>query len=159
MRFRITVRADNVELRGYFDGTQEELQEFSMNMAPVGMVIASLALDGYDPFGITQPSDPPSIVSSSEVIQGIWESSDDTSTVMSMLTALHYQQAFVIRGERHRAEVAEAYGVDIIERAIALIDETTLGASGLAAATRESAKVALRQVAVDMIAQGGGPRG
>jgi hypothetical protein len=53
MRFRITVRGEHVELRGYFDvkvddeATPADLAEA---MRPFGIVMASVADDDYDPF-------------------------------------------------------------------------------------------------------------
>jgi hypothetical protein len=65
----------------------------------------------------------------------------------------------VIRGERHRAEVAEIVLGELIEKAIAAVDETTLGSSSFAEVGRESAKAALRQVAIDLAGQAGPRRG
>jgi hypothetical protein len=111
MRNRITVRADNVELRGYFDGDMDALQEFSQNMAPVGMVIASLEDDDWDPFApapITHPEDPPTIEASREVISNIALNATGAVDFMDQIAHLHYSQALVIRGERARADKAEA---------------------------------------------------
>lgn len=152
MRHRITVRADNVELRGYFDGEHESLQEFADNMAPVGMVIASVADDHWNPFGppvdevaelisevreaefptaelselanvladaterliysprgpISEPHDPPTVNASREVIANIALTAEGAADFMEQIAQLHYSQALVIRGERGRAEQAEA---------------------------------------------------
>lgn len=159
MRHRITVRADNVHLRGYFDGDTNRLTDFSQVMAPVGMVIASVADENYDPFRISQPDSEPTIQASMEIVKGIWDSSETPEDCLTMLASLHYQQAYVIRGERHRAEVAEIVLGEIIERAIAAVDDTTLGSSDFAESIRQSAKSALRQVAVDLVGEAGPPRG
>jgi hypothetical protein len=51
MRFRITVRGDNTELRGYLVPTDNNmLNELAECMKPFGMVVASAADDAYDPF-------------------------------------------------------------------------------------------------------------
>jgi hypothetical protein len=54
MRFRITVRGDGVELRGYLDvGDQRDapsLAQFAEDMKPYGLVVASVADDDYNPF-------------------------------------------------------------------------------------------------------------
>jgi hypothetical protein len=52
MRWRITVRGEGIELRGYLDDTEwiPALQEFSEVMKPFGMVVASPAEEDYDPF-------------------------------------------------------------------------------------------------------------
>jgi len=55
MRFRVTVRGDGVELRGYFDDNDRAdvrngLVEFSDAMRPYGVVLASVATRDYDPF-------------------------------------------------------------------------------------------------------------
>lgn len=50
MRYRITVRGEGVELRGYVDGTIERLESLSYLMKPFGIVVASEADDDYDPF-------------------------------------------------------------------------------------------------------------
>lgn len=52
-RYRITVRADapnRVELRGYFDGGIDRLNDFARAMEPFGLVIASPVHPTYDPF-------------------------------------------------------------------------------------------------------------
>lgn len=51
MRFRITVRNDDIELRGYIDVVSlENLNGFATAMKDVGMVVASPAADDYNPF-------------------------------------------------------------------------------------------------------------
>ncbi len=50
MRWRVTIRSDAIELRGYCDLTYEELEHMSELAKPLGMVIASPADDSYDPF-------------------------------------------------------------------------------------------------------------
>lgn len=49
-RYRITVRGDGVELRGYIDGSIHTVDDFARIMTPVGPVVASLADADYDPF-------------------------------------------------------------------------------------------------------------
>ena len=49
-RWRITVRADNVELRGRIDCEYEDLEAYAKAAKPIGLMIASLADDDYDPF-------------------------------------------------------------------------------------------------------------
>lgn len=61
VRFRITVRGeqpnglrdgiDHVELRGYIDGSIDEVTALSRAMEGIGIVVASGADDDYDPFG------------------------------------------------------------------------------------------------------------
>jgi len=53
-RFRITVRGENAELRGYMDADMEALIAFSDVMKPYGVVVASNAEDDYNPF--TEPA-------------------------------------------------------------------------------------------------------
>jgi hypothetical protein len=52
MRWRITVRGEGIELRGYLDDTEwiPALQELSEAMKPFGMVVASPADEDYNPF-------------------------------------------------------------------------------------------------------------
>lgn len=50
MRFRITVRGGDVELRGYITGGGEILNALSLAMDPFGVVMASAVDDDYDPF-------------------------------------------------------------------------------------------------------------
>ena len=52
MRYRITVRGDHVELRGWLDGHEHDLGEYAKFMAPYGVVVASPAPDDYDPFKV-----------------------------------------------------------------------------------------------------------
>jgi hypothetical protein len=61
VRFRITVRGEGMELRGWFDDTQwiPALQEFSTAMIPFGIVLASEADDDYDPFQSWEGGNPP----------------------------------------------------------------------------------------------------
>jgi hypothetical protein len=50
-RFRITVRGEQVELRGYVDAEDiEEVSALGRAMKPFGLVIASYADDDYYPF-------------------------------------------------------------------------------------------------------------
>lgn len=52
MRWRITLRNDSPrrEMRGYFDGTPGELEQFAERMNGLAVVIASPADRDYDPF-------------------------------------------------------------------------------------------------------------
>ena len=51
MRLRITVRNDDMELRGYVDvDSLDNLNGFAAAMKDVGIVIASPAADDYNPF-------------------------------------------------------------------------------------------------------------
>jgi hypothetical protein len=51
MRFRITVRGEGVELRGYIDDVGDyTLRHFSQAVKPFGLVMASAADEDYDPF-------------------------------------------------------------------------------------------------------------
>lgn len=59
MRFRITVRGDHAEVRGYLDTSDDavgeghpELVAFAEAMKPFGIVVASPAEDTYNPFGL-----------------------------------------------------------------------------------------------------------
>lgn len=104
MRHRITVRADNVELRGYINTeSNEELVEFSQNMAPVGVVIASAADPDYDPFA-------PSLELSLNTIIGLIQNNgiQDTEALVMHMAGVHYMQAQVIQGERRQKEEAQA---------------------------------------------------
>ena len=49
MRYRVTVRDEGVELRGYVDGT-DKLIELAGHMEGVAIVVASPAEEGYEPF-------------------------------------------------------------------------------------------------------------
>jgi len=53
MRFRITVRGEHMELRGYIDAEHEgdlDLMDLAEAMKPFGLVIASVADENYNPF-------------------------------------------------------------------------------------------------------------
>lgn len=54
MRYRVTVRGDGVELRGYIDSAKWNIEgtadDFSDAMKPFGLVMVSPADDDYDPF-------------------------------------------------------------------------------------------------------------
>jgi hypothetical protein len=112
MRFRITVRGDGIELRGYIDGPEgneyKPVSDLSDALDPFGMVIASVAADNYDPFRISEPEYPPTIEASREVIRSIMGSDVDAGTIMNILATLHLSQAEVIRQERALREKAEA---------------------------------------------------
>lgn len=49
-RWRVTIRGEGVELRGYADLHLNALEALSQAMIPYGLVIASPADDYYDPF-------------------------------------------------------------------------------------------------------------
>jgi hypothetical protein len=49
MRYRVTIRTDQIELRGYVDGVKT-LVELAEAMKPITMVICSPADDDYNPF-------------------------------------------------------------------------------------------------------------
>ena len=55
-RFRVTIRGEGVELRGYVDNY---LPGIARVMEPYGLVIASPAEDDYDPFA--EPVVPPPV--------------------------------------------------------------------------------------------------
>jgi hypothetical protein len=65
MRWRITVRGEGVELRGWLDDTEwiPALQELSEVMKPFGVVIASPAHEAYDPFVDWEGGNPPGVSS------------------------------------------------------------------------------------------------
>jgi hypothetical protein len=112
MRFRITVRGDGTELRGYMDASVDGLADFAHQMDGFGIVVASPAEDDYDPFAISQPEFPPTPEASIEVIAGFFNLIDDQGgdedQLVGLLAGLHFQQANVIRGERFQREQAEA---------------------------------------------------
>jgi hypothetical protein len=107
-RFKITVRGDQIELRGYAnpaDGTY--LQSLALAMEPFGIVVASIAEDIYDPFAISEPEYPPTEEGSRQVITGMMEGAD-APTFIDRMVQLHHMQAVVIRNERALREQAEA---------------------------------------------------
>jgi hypothetical protein len=53
MRFRITVRGDDTELRGYIDGEQSTLRKLALLLEPFGLVVASTAAEDYNPFRVS----------------------------------------------------------------------------------------------------------
>jgi hypothetical protein len=106
-RFRITVRGEGAELRGYIDGSTDTLGDFSNLMAPVGLVIASPAPDDFDPFGISEPGHPPTPETSTDIIRGLAEVCDSQEEMIQQFAMMHYAQAMVIRGERYQREQAE----------------------------------------------------
>lgn len=110
-RFKITVRGLGVELRGYMDELTDEdapsLIDFSEAMKPLGLVIASPAGRDYNPFQISEPDNPPTIEMSRELIAH-WQETMSAEEYVEHLATIHHTQAVVIRGERGRAERAEA---------------------------------------------------
>ena len=58
-RYRITIRGDDAELRGYMDGNRASLTKLSMMTKPFGLVVvASEAEDDYNPFKEEKPDAP-----------------------------------------------------------------------------------------------------
>lgn len=110
-RFRITVRGEGIELRGRIDAdSPNEIERlFADDLDERAIIIASPAADDYDPFAITEPDRPPTIESSRELIRDIMGQNVDAGQVIEYLAALHHQQAYVIRGERRRADQAESF--------------------------------------------------
>lgn len=51
MRFRITVRDSDIELRGYIDG-EDKVREVARALQNIAVVVASPADDDYDPFAL-----------------------------------------------------------------------------------------------------------
>lgn len=49
MRFRVTVRSETIELRGYIDG-QENLHALANAMKNQAVVVASTAAEDFNPF-------------------------------------------------------------------------------------------------------------
>lgn len=158
-RHRITVRGDGVELRGYIDGEMENVSDLATRMEPFGIVLASPTEHEYNPFAISEANHPPEIEASRDLVNEMRLYSRSEASFLEQVAILHFQQANVIRGERHRANVYQEYALDLLTNAIDAVDETTLGASGLAESTRESAKQALRQVITDLMLKAGPPRG
>jgi hypothetical protein len=102
MRFRVTVRGTDLELRGYIDG-EATLRVTSKALEGIGLVIASPAEDDFDPFAIDQPEYPPTIEHSLDVIGDVVQVADsDMQMMVQMLASIHYAQANVIRMERGR---------------------------------------------------------
>ena len=50
MRWRITIRENNVELRGWIDCEYPDLVAYSQAVKPLGIMVASPAPPGYNPF-------------------------------------------------------------------------------------------------------------
>jgi hypothetical protein len=57
MRWRITIRSDDTELRGYIDAPLSDLERFAEAVKPLGLMIASPADLDYDPFREVSPND------------------------------------------------------------------------------------------------------
>jgi hypothetical protein len=117
MKFRITVRGEGLELRGYLTAlTPGFLPDFADAMEPYGIVVASTVDSTYDPFRegwetglISEPQHPPTIEASTEHIERLIDLADgDMHALLEMLANLHLAQARVIRGERYLREQAEA---------------------------------------------------
>jgi hypothetical protein len=107
VRYKITVRGTDMELRGYLDG-EATLRVTAKVMEGIGLVIASPAEDDYNPFAITEPDYPPTPERSYAVITEMYADSTDINNFMERLAVLHFGQANVIRGERYLRERAEA---------------------------------------------------
>jgi hypothetical protein len=110
MRYRITIRGDHAELRGYISTpTDEGLRIAAQAVTPIGLMVASPVGEDYDPFAISEPDHPPTIEGSKAVIERFIEEADgDMHTLLESLAVLHNAQALVIRGERYLRERAEA---------------------------------------------------
>jgi hypothetical protein len=112
MRFKITVRGLGIELRGYtdqgIDEDQPTLIDFAEAMKPFGLVVASPAGSDYNPFAISEPGHPPTPDGSIDQIRAMRERCNTEEQFLTDMAILHYAQANVIRGERGRAERAEA---------------------------------------------------
>ena len=108
-RVRITARGEKVELRGYMDvdSLNEVGRFFADDVDERAVIVVSEAPDDYDPFGISEPSHPPTPDASIDIIRGMWEASEGPEEFLTNMSMLHYGQANVIRGERGRAERAE----------------------------------------------------
>jgi len=106
-RFRVTIRGDGTEIRGY--ATIEAMASLT---SPPGeqpyMVIASPAEDDFDPFAITEPDYPPTPERSFAVITELYADSENIVDFMERLSVIHFGQANVIRGESYLRERAEA---------------------------------------------------
>lgn len=100
MRFRITVRGQGVELRGYLDGDIEKLGAFSDSMKPFGVVVAS-------PMAEHEVPDDPNLASSIERVEDIHSTAEGEEAFRAEMAILHYMQAVVIRGERDQREYVE----------------------------------------------------
>lgn len=109
MRFKLTIRGEGFEVRGYIDADHEaRLVDLSNAVKPFGLVIASIAPDYYQPFGITDPDNPPTPAMSTEQIKAIRAECEDEESFITRIAWLHFSQASVIRGERFRYEQAES---------------------------------------------------
>jgi hypothetical protein len=106
-RYKITVRGTDIELRGYLDG-EGTLRLTAKSLEGIGLVVASEAPDGWNPFAITEPDYPPSLEKSIDVLTGIGASADSIVDLIEKFAAIHFGQAQVIRGERYLREQAEA---------------------------------------------------
>lgn len=62
----------------------------------------------YDMSKISEPEHPPTLEGSMDVIQSIMLAADTIEGAIAALAVMHLSQAIVIRGERGRAEQAEA---------------------------------------------------
>ena len=103
--FRITVRGDGTELRGYLrDEGGENLALLSEQMKPLGVVIASELDAGTTSLPITND---PSPETSYSIITGLLEQANgNPAEFIATVAHMHYMQAMVIRGERDEKEEA-----------------------------------------------------
>lgn len=107
-RYKITVRGTDMELRGYVDTNPEDLAAFAKSVEGRGVVVASEAPQGWNPFGITEPDYPPSLENSIDLLSSLAATSENMVDLIERFAALHFSQAMVIRGERYQHERAEA---------------------------------------------------
>lgn len=109
MRYKVTVRGDGAELRGYVTvPTMEALGLAAKAVKPIGVMVASPAAEDFNPFAISEPEHPPTLENSIDVLTGIAASSTGLVDVIERFAAIHVGQAMVIRGERYQREQAEA---------------------------------------------------
>jgi hypothetical protein len=123
MRYRITVRGDKSELRGYITTpTEEGLRIAAESVTPIGLMVASQAPDDYNPFAISEPEHPPTLEASTGIMESLIDLADgDNHALLEELSRIHYAQALVIRGERALREQAErALATEIAEHATTL---------------------------------------
>jgi hypothetical protein len=106
-RYKVTVRGTDIELRGYVDG-DATLRLTAKSLEGLGLVIASPAPAGFNPFAITEPDYPPTLENSIDVLTGIGATADGIVDLIEKFAALHFAQAIVIRNERYLREQAEA---------------------------------------------------
>lgn len=104
MRYRITVRGTDIELRGYIDGDATLLLA-SRALDGIGIVVASPAEDDYNPFSGAATAETSLAQILSMLSQQEYPNLPD---LIRMMAEVHYMQANVIQGERALRESAEA---------------------------------------------------